>query len=333
MKLVLVTGASGFVGRNITKALLKAGYRVRAQYRRAKPPKELLEAAQGGAELIRADLIDEMTHDIPSKLLDGVAAIVHTAAMVSTTGPRSAFDLINVDVTRWLLEKGAESGCRRFVYISSTAVQGFGHHMFSSEEGPYFRLVSNYQKSKKAAENVVTALDHKTMSFTVLRPGFVYGPGDTKILKSVFDLLAAEKLPLINGFNVHNCFLYIDDLSQAVMLSLESPNARNEIFNIAGDDLVTLREALATAAELLNKPAPRVNIPVWVAEAAGRVLEGLFWLFRIKGEPTLSRYLVGQLSTDYHFTSDKAKRLIGFAPTMEWQNGLKKVMEAYKEEN
>lgn len=333
MKLVLVTGASGFVGRNITRALLKAGYRVRAQYRRENPPEELVEAAGDGAELMRGDLVEEMAGGGAEGLLEGVDVIVHTAANVSQTGPRRAFELINVDVTRWLLESAAVLGCGRFIYLSSVAVQGFGEHKFSSEDGPYFGLISNYQKSKREAENIVSAFDQKNMPATILRLGFVYGPGDKKILHTVFDLLDAGKLPLINGFDVYNCLLYVDDLVHAVILAIESPLAANQIFNIAGNDLVTLRDALNEAARLLRKPAPRIDIPVRVARIAGFLMEKVFTLFRLSGEPNISPYLVEQLSSNYHFTSDKAKELIGYAPKVGWQTGLKKVIEAYRAEN
>jgi 2-alkyl-3-oxoalkanoate reductase len=333
MKHVLVTGASGFVGRNITRALVNAGYRVKAQYRREKPPEELLKAARGGAELIRADLIDIMAKDSASMLVDGVDGIVHTAAKVSPTGPRRGFDVINVDVTKWLQESAAGMGCRRFVYLSSTAVQGFGEHFSSSESGPYFKMVSNYQRSKKAAENIVAAFEHHTMATTVLRPGFVYGPGDTKILKLVFDLLASGRLPMIGGFDVYNCFLYVDDLMQAVMLALESPQAAGEVFNITGDDVVTLREAVFAAAGLMGKPEPRINIPAWLAKAAGAFVGFIYTFLRISGDAIISPYLMHQLSSNYHFSSDKAKKLLGFAPRVDWQEGLKKSMDAYRKEN
>ena len=333
MKYVLVTGASGFVGGNITRMLVKAGYRVRAQFRREKPSKELLEAAGEGAELIRADLLDLMATGSANELIEGVEGIVHAAAKVSMTGSRRAFDAINVDFTRWLLESAAAFGCRRFVYIGSAAVHGFGQHLNSIASGPYYKLVCNYQRSKKAAENIVTAFKHDTLSTTVLRPGFVYGPGDTRILKTVFDLLSTGKLPMIAGFDVYNCLIYIDDLTRAVKLALESPRAAGEIFNITGNDLVTLREAVFAAAELMGKPRPWIDIPAWAAKVAGAFIDFIYTLLRINGEAIISLYLAHQLSSNYHFSSEKAKKIIGFEPRIDWQVGVKKVIDAYIKEN
>ena len=333
MKHILVTGASGFVGRNTTKALIEAGYKVRAQYRREKPPAELLEAARNGAELYRADLIELFEENRGEELTDGIEGIIHAAARVSFAGNRHAFKKANVDVTRGLLESAAAAGCSRFIYVSTMSVHGFGGHFYSKEEGPYYRLISNYQKSKKAAENLVAGFRDDSLKTAVLRLGFVYGPGDTKILKTVFDLLASGRMPMIGDFDVYNCLLFVEDCAQALRLALESPLNSGEILDITGNDLVTLKEAIFAAAALMGKPPPRIKVPPWAAGIAAAVLDFMYTFFHLRGEPVPSKYLVQQLSSNFHFTSEKAGKLLGFAPATDWQKGLKKAIAAYKTEN
>ena len=330
---ILLTGASGFIGRNITRALAKRGYRFRAQYRRPNPPAELLEAASAGVELVRADLVEMHRKNSLGKLLEGVEAVIHTAAKVTTTGLRREFDEINIDATNGLLQAASDFGCRRFVYLSSMAVHGFGEHLFSTENGPYYRLTSNYQRTKKKAENIVARHKDLSMRTVILRPGFVYGPGDTTTLKPVFDLPVAGRMPMIGGFGVYSCLVYIDDFVQAVTLALETALTTGEIFDIAGNDLVTLKEAVFTAAAALGAKPPQPDISPRLAGIAGGLLDFVHRVFRIDREPLISRYLAQQLSHNFHFSSDKAKALLGYAPQVEWQQGLRKAVEAYREGN
>jgi 2-alkyl-3-oxoalkanoate reductase len=322
-----VTGASGFIGRNITQVLVRNGYRVRAQYRRADPPEALRDAARMGAELVRADLRDT---NAPTDLVRGVQCVIHSAGLVAMTGPRGQFEDTNIGATAALLSAASSAHCDKFVYVSSMSVHGFGKHVESDETGPYYRLCSHYQRSKKAAENMVTSYDTRKLAWSILRPGLVYGPGDTTTLKLVFDLLASGKLPMLGGFGVYNCLVYIDDLVQAIVRALESDRATGEIFDIANGEKVLLRDAVKYAALLMGTPAPRYSIPKWLVSVAAYVLESLYRLPLLRGEPIITRYLATQLSWDFHFSSQKSVRLLGYAPQVSWREGIRRAVEAYK---
>ena len=327
MKNVLVTGASGFIGRRVTEILVRNGYNVRAQYRRVDPPNALKEAALRGAELVRADLSCAGT---ATDLVQGMQYVIHTAGLVAMTGSRRDFDEINVEATEALLAAASSAACTKFLHLSSMSVHGFGEHVDSDEAGPYYRLISHYQRSKKAAENVVSAYDGRQLAWTILRPGLVYGPGDTTTLKPVFDLLSSGKLPMVGGFGVYNCLIYIDDLVHAMLGALESDNATGEIFNISNSEKVLLRDALFYAAELLGARAPRRSIPPGLAYAAACLLELVYRLPFLRGEPMITRYLAAQLSGNFHFSSQKTVRLLDYAPRISWKEGLRKAVEAYR---
>jgi nucleoside-diphosphate-sugar epimerase len=329
VKRVVVTGASGFVGRGIVTALLEVGYQVVAQYRRENPPEELREAAAKGADLFRCDLLRASEEKRLADLLTDAWGVVHAAANVSLTGPKSHFESTNVDVTRELLDAAAAAGCKRFLYVGSMAVHGFHEHFDTTENGPYYRLSCHYQRTKKAAENIVIGIKYRELTATVLRAGFVYGPGASTIMSLVLELVAKEKLPLLGGFDVYNCFVHVRDFARAVCLSLEAPAAAGEVFNIAGDNQVTLKEAAVAAAEIMGKRPPRIKLPAGLALGAGIILERIHTALRLPGEPILSRYIAGQLTSNFHFNSGKAKRLLGFAPAVGWESGLRETVEAY----
>ncbi len=138
---------------------------------------------------------------------------------------------------------------------------------------------------------------------------------------------------MIGGFHVYSCHVYIDDFVQAVKLAVEADGLNGEVFDIAGDDMVTLREAIFTAAALMGTDAPKIDLPPMLANTAGAVLDLFHRVFRIDREPLVSRYLAQQLSNNFHFSSEKAKKLLGYSPGVNWQEGIKKTVEAYLREN
>lgn len=321
---ILVTGASGFIGRNIVTGLLDAGYEVKAQHRRAKPPPELI---RDGVETVRADLTDPET---AKKLVSGTARVIHAAAHVAMTGKRTRFHQTNVDATGSMLDASVGEGCWQFVHISSLSVQGFGEHLDSDETGPYYPLVTEYQKTKKMAEERVHA--ETRVPWTIIRPGLVYGPGDTTTLKPAFDLLLAEKLPLLSGFEVYNCPIFVTDLVSAVVSCLGNEGATGQIFDIVSGEKVLLKDALAYAAELLGVRPPKTNIPAWVAAAGAAVLESLYALLRIQGEPLVTRYLTAELSRNFHFSGQKSRSILGKYAATGWREGLQRAVKAYLED-
>lgn len=323
---VLVTGASGFIGGKIAVELCQRGYRVRAQYRRPDLTGDLQHAGVLGAELVRIDLTQEPLHD----LTDGVDYVIHAAAMVQPVGPISRFAEINVVSTQRLLQSAKSAGCRKFVYISSMTIHGFGEHVDSDETGPYFRLISAYQRTKKQAENFVMAQSCPDMPCTSVRPGLVFGPGDTAILKRVFDLLSAGRLPLIGGFQVLNCPIFIDDLVEVIIRAMELDASNGEIFNVSRGEKIILRTAVENACELFDRPLPRLNIPRGLVMFASTFVDTVFTLLRLRGTPALSKFLALQLCTNFHFSAEKTERLLGFCVDSPWEEQLKLTVEAYK---
>ncbi|GAG89904.1 unnamed protein product, partial [marine sediment metagenome] len=146
---ILVTGASGFVGGHLARVMVERGYPVRALYRREKIPENLMRIREKGAEVNRLDLTE--TEDV-RKAVHGVEAVIHVAALTGDWGPFKIYKRHNYDLTVRLIDESEKSGCRVFVYISSISVHGFGKHVNSGEEGPFYRHVSAYQTTKKMAE-------------------------------------------------------------------------------------------------------------------------------------------------------------------------------------
>jgi nucleoside-diphosphate-sugar epimerase len=325
---VLVTGASGFIGGWVARGLAERGRAVRALYRRASPPAFLSRLAAGGAEVERRDL---SLPDDARAAVRGAEAVVHAAALASDWGDPELFRRQNVEVTTRLLEEAREAGCRVFVHIGSIAVHGFGLHVQTTEEGPYYPLCCPYQRTKKQAEEEVLARNAPGFRTVVLRPADVYGPGDTT---TFYRLLAAQERGVRGtlGGGLHlTSLLAVEDLVQAVALALESEASAGQVFNLTSGDPTTWRQLLGYTASLLGV-RPWFELPLFVARPAAAVLVALYGLLGLRKDPPLTPYRVEHVAYDFDFSIEKAQKVLGFTPAVGWRAGVERMVEAYRAE-
>jgi len=245
-------------------------------------------------------------------------------------GSRGSFVLANVVATERLLSAAVKSRCRKLVFLSSISVHGFGVHVNSTESGPYYQLRSRYQQTKMRAENIVLAAHGDGIRTTVVRPGLVYGPGDTTTLEPLLDMLCRGRLPWLEGFDHLNCPIYVDDLAEAILLAAESSVADGQVYDLTSGEKVSLADAICYAADLLDVGEPWPRISMSVAEAVGAIGEAFSAVTGYRYRPPVTRYLADQLSADFHFDPRKAKQELGFTPRIPWREGLAAAVNAYR---
>ena len=249
--------------------------------------------------------------------------------MVTDWGSEQDFFLQNVDVTKRLVEEARRAGCRVFVFLSSLSVFGFGVHRHSTEEGPYYPYVSGYQRSKKAAEEVVLSCGAPDFRVAVLRSGNAYGPGDTTTFYRLFAALKRGVRGTVGGGRALTSPVYVEDLVQAMVLALENEASAGQVFNVTSGEEVTWREIMQHCAELLNV-RPWFGPPIALAWITAHLFNGIYRLFRIKAEPIASPYRVAHVAWDFNFSIEKARRLLGYDPKTDWRTGLSRTVAAYR---
>ena len=315
---VLVTGATGFVGRALVTQLVAQG-RVEVLALTRQIPANLVRGAKylGGGDL------SSQTQWQP--VLARVHAIVHTAARAHVLHDRAAdplaeFRRVNVAGALRLAEQAAEMGVRRFVFVSSIGVNGVQSppgKVFSEADQP--NPHNAYALSKWEAEQGLLRIAAETgMAVVIIRPPLVYGSGAPGNFGSLMRWLNGG-IPLPLGA-IHNqrSLVALDNLVDLIITCLTHPAAANQTFLVSdGEDLSTT-QLLRRMGAALGKPARLMPVPVSVLKLGAALV----------GKPELAQRLCGSLQVDM----SKTRELLGWTPPFSVDEGLKKAAEGYLRE-
>jgi nucleoside-diphosphate-sugar epimerase len=321
---VALTGGSGYTGGRLLAALLARGDEVSALVR-GEPGRGVLSGK--GARLVEGDLADGRGL---ASLVEGAQAVIHVAAVYRTAGhPDSYYRDVNVGGTERLLEAAVRSGVRRFVHTSSVGVHGHVANPPADETAP-LAPGDIYQATKAEAERLALQYHGKGgLLVTVVRPGAIYGPGETRLLK-LFRAIARGRYAIVGSGRPYYHPVYIDDLVSGFLLALDRPEAPGEAFLIAGPRYVSQSELAAIIARHTHGRVLPFRIPAWPVQLAGDLCEALCVPFGI--EPPLHRRRVDFWTKSRAFSIEKARRRLGYAPQVDVEEGVARTAAWYSQE-
>jgi nucleoside-diphosphate-sugar epimerase len=318
---IALTGATGYTGGRLLAAFLAEGHEVTALAR----PHARLPAAPRPPVWVEGDLGGRAALD---RLVSRADAVVHVAAVYRTAGhPDSYYHDVNVGGTERLLEAAARAGVKRFVHTSTVGVHGHVAHPPADESAP-LAPGDIYQQTKAVAERL--ALDfgrQRGLPVTVVRPGAIYGPGETRLLK-LFRAIARKRYAIVGSGRAFYHPVYIDDLVQGFRLALTRPGAVGEAFIVAGPRYVTQAELAAVIARHTGGKVWPLRIPAAPLVWAGALCEAVCVPLGI--EPPLHRRRVEFWTKSRAFTIDKARRVLGYAPQVDLDEGVERTVAAYR---
>ncbi len=320
---VALTGASGYTGGRLLQALRARGDEVVALVR----PQSVTERVASLASRVVEGALGDAS--AAARLVEGVDAVVHVAAVYRTAGhPDAYYHEVNVVGTERLLEAAARRGVRRFVHTSTVGVHGHVERPPADETAPY-APGDIYQSTKAEAERL--ALDYhrkRGVPVTVVRPGAIYGPGETRFLK-LFRAIARGRYAIVGSGRSFYHPVYIDDLVSGFLLALDRPEAAGEPFLICGPSYVSQSELAALVAKHTGGRVLPFHIPARPIQWAGDLVEAVCVPLGI--EPPLHRRRVDFWTKSRAFTIDKARRLLGYAPKVDLDEGIALTAAWYRE--
>jgi len=320
---VALTGASGYTGGHVLKHLLARGDSVKALVREGSITPAL---SASGVEIVRGVLGNGKD---AGRLVEGCDAVMHIAAVYRTAGhPDSYYREVNVEGTRLLLEAALAAGIRRFVHTSTVGVHGDVKNPPADEDGPI--APSDIYQETKAEADVLAREFGRThgLEVAIVRPGAIYGPGETRLLK-VFRGIARGRYAVVGSGKAHYHLVYIDDLVSGFLLALDRKEAAGETFIIAGPRSVSQDELAREVAVATGGSVWPFHIPAWPIQRLGDVVEAICVPLGI--EPPIHRRRVDFWVKNRSFSIEKARRLLGYAPAVDVTEGIVRTAHWYRE--
>ena len=318
---VLVTGASGLLGGEVARLLVRQGHDVVTFQRRP--------SGVDGATDFRGSLADD---GVLREAVRGTEGIIHLAAKVSFTGRAAEFDDVNVEGTRRLLHFAQAAGARDVVFVSSPSVANSGAAIagLGAEPADPERAHGDYSRTKAEAELLALAANAPDFRVAAVRPHIVWGPGDTQLVERVLARASQGRLPLLDAGAALIDTTYVDNAASAIVAALHRmDHVHGRALVVSNGEPRPVGELLAGICAAGGVPAPRWSVPGGVARAAGAVVEKLWTLAGRQEEPPMTRFLAEQLSTAHWFDQRETQELLDWTPAVSIDEGLAKLAEHY----
>ncbi|MEZ6039835.1 MAG: NAD-dependent epimerase/dehydratase family protein [Planctomycetaceae bacterium] len=319
----LVTGGGGFLGLYIVEQLLADGHEVRVfcrgQYERL---------TQLNVPVVQGDL---RNYDEVSSACEDIDAVFHVAALPGVWGPWKSYHDINTLGTINVVEACKKQSVRRLVYTSSPSVVFDGcDHIDADESLPYASSwLCHYPHSKALGEQAVLAADNPQLRTVALRPHLIWGPRDNHLIPRLIHRAKNGRLRRVgDGTNVVSVS-YVENAAAAhvqVERHLrDSDSAAGKAYFINEPESVNLWNWIDLLLVRAGLPPVQKSISRRAAWNIGAMLETLWSITRLKGEPPMTRFVASQLAGSHSYSIAAAQRDFSYTPVVSMEEGLERL--------
>jgi nucleoside-diphosphate-sugar epimerase len=315
----LISGATGFLGGRLAVMLEKQGYAVSAL---ARPTSDISCLAAAGIKIVIGDLADE---ESLARAAAGRRVVFHTAGWVGDWGAAEEFQRANVDGTAHVIAACRRNHVQRLVHVSSLTVLGLPRDgVRVDEETPLAsRSADPYTASKITGEELVRRANGESgLETVVVRPGVIWGPGDTTFLPRFAALMRQGRMVLVNGGRNRVGLSHVENLAQGMILAAILPAAAGQVYHLTDGEEITAAEAFGLLAAALGVPPPRRSLSFPIAYAAASLMEAWARLRQQAIPPAFTRYGVRLVASDCCYDIGKARRELGYRPAISFRQGV-----------
>ena len=289
---VLVTGATGFVGREVVRQVHEAGHSIRMLARRRNSPPVQEAIASYGVEVHPGDVREAASLD---GAVNGMEAVIHLVGIISEVG-ESIFENVHVRGTGNIITAARQAGARRFVHMSALGTRP--------------NAASRYHQTKWAAEELVR---HSGLDHTIFRPSLIYGPRDQFINLFARMIRLSPVVPLLRSPNARFQPVPVEAVAAAFTRSLSQPKSVGQIYDLCGPGALTLSEIVDQIMGVLQRRRLKLQVPLGLARCQAALLEFIFRSLLRKASP-LNRDQLIMLREDTVGNPQPANELFGLKP-------------------
>lgn len=314
-----LTGASGFIGSHLMSEFHQKKWDLGVlSHRRTLPPTIRYQA-------VHADVTDDAAL---KKALEGYEIVFHMAAALGgSLIKKSEFFRINVQGTQALFEAAKSAGVKRVIHFSSAGVLGAVKKNEIADETYTRRPLTAYDKSKQQGEDIALDFANQGLQVVVIRPGWVYGPGDRRTFKLI-KAIAHKRFLLVAKGRAWQTPIYIKDLIDGILLSADKGKS-GEIYHLAGNEVLTVQQMTETIADITESKIFPISLPSIPSKMAAWVMEKGFRLFHKEAPLT-----PGKLAFFLHpkpLAIHKAQEQLGFSPKTDFYSGMESTVAWYRQ--
>ncbi|MGB2630858.1 MAG: NAD-dependent epimerase/dehydratase family protein [Candidatus Omnitrophota bacterium] len=307
---ILVTGATGFIGRRLVESLVEKGHEPVCLVRKTSDVGSLKEK---GLALSVADITD--AGQVEKVFLEaGPEVVYHCAARVK--GNREELSQANVRGTSNICQACYDHGVKRFIYLSSIAVISGNEEIPLNDRLPY-KANNEYGRSKAMAEQIVVDFRRKGLPAAILRPCMVYGEDEPHALDWILKAVMRRRVPVLDfpGMDARLQLVHIDNVVRMMELALEKQEALEGTYIVADREILTIRKFFELLYDELDAGDPPV-VPGWAVKI------GMSVPF-VKGK--INRYF-----KDRVYDISRGRDLLGYTPAISTEEGLRKTVRYWK---
>jgi dihydroflavonol-4-reductase len=321
MNRALITGSNGFIGSHLVERLLRQGVEVRCMVRKTSRLHwlESLPVKYVWADLRDSESLNEAVKDVDF--------VYHLGGLTKARTRQEYFEA-NEKGTRSLVRAVLRTNpsVKRFVYVSSQAAGGPSCGLTPRRESEDPRPVTWYGQSKLGGELAVLESSDR-IPVTVIRSPSVYGPRDTDVFE-IFRAVTWHIKPVLGFQKRYASFIYVKDLVRGLDLAARHDKAAGEVFYLVSDAVVSWQEMNDRLAEVMNKKAVIIHIPVWIFGLIALYRE---FYSRISGKCSILNWQKMNEFRERFWVCDgsKARRLLDFRPEYELNRGIQETWEWY----
>lgn len=246
--MILLTGATGFVGGHLLNGLLKEGLSVRCLVRPTSPKRHLVE---GKGEVVLGDILRP---ESLAPAFQGIKVVIHLVGIIQE-GPGVTFEAVHAVGSKNVVDEAAKAGVSKFIHMSA----------LGAREG----AASRYHRTKWQAEQYLRA---SGLDYAIFRPSIIFGPGDGFITKLADLIKRLPMVPVIASGDYQLQPIYIGDVVTCFLKAVKNPSVRG-VFEIGGPERLAFKEILDIVSEALRMKKGRINIPLSIMKPLAFIME------------------------------------------------------------